>query len=70
MTESKSKMVQHDLEEVKRIIGGKADLYEACLRNGWYLPKSKCSIITEDYLMGIITGRIFCNQTGTMPKSP
>ena len=30
MVESKSKMVQHDLEEVKRIIGGKADLYEAC----------------------------------------
>ena len=60
MTESKGKMVQHDLEEVKRIIGGKADLYEACQRNGWYLPKSKCSIITEDYLTRVITGRIFC----------
>lgn len=39
MVESKGKMVSHDLEEVKRIIGGKADLYEAAVRNGWYLPK-------------------------------
>ena len=29
----------HNLDEVKRIIGGKADLYEAAVRNGWYLPK-------------------------------
>jgi hypothetical protein len=60
MKESKGKIVQHDLEEVKRIMGGKADLHEACQRNRWYLNKSKSSIITEDYLTGVITSRIFC----------
>jgi len=43
-------MVSHSLEDVKRIIGNKADLYEAAVRNGWYLPKYKSSIITEDYI--------------------
>ena len=28
----------HNLDAVKLIIGGKADLYEAATRNGWYLP--------------------------------
>lgn len=50
----------HSLDEVKRIIGRKADLYEAAIRNGWYLPKYKSSLITEDYLMKVINGKVYC----------
>ena len=46
--ESKGSMTSHSLEDVKRIIGNKADLYEAAVRNGWYMPKFKSTIITED----------------------
>ena len=48
--ESKGSKTAHSLDEVKRIIGGKADLYEAAIRNGWYLPKYKSTIVTEHYL--------------------
>jgi hypothetical protein len=75
MEEKKGKMVSHELEEVKRIIGGKADLYEAAVRNGWYLTKMKSSIITEDYITGVITGKFYCprfeeNRLVPCPRSP
>lgn len=54
------KMTEHSMEEVKSIIGSKADLYEAAIRNGWYLPKYKCSVITEEYITNVITGKLFC----------
>jgi hypothetical protein len=50
----------HTLDEVKLIIGGKADLYEAAVRNGWFLPKYKSTIITEQYLQSVIFGRVYC----------
>ena len=50
----------HNLDEVKLIIGGKADLYEAAVRNGWFLPKYKSTIITEQYLQSVIFGRVYC----------
>ena len=58
--ESKGCMTSHSLEDVKRIIGNKADLYEAAVRNGWYMPKFKSTIITEDYITRFITGRVYC----------
>ena len=54
------RLTEHTIEEVKGIIGSKADLYDAAIRNGWYLPKFKSSIITEQYITGVITGKIFC----------
>jgi len=55
---------------VKRIIGGKADLYEAAVRNGWYLPKYKASIITENYLTAVITGKIYCPKYSDIKLIP
>ena len=55
-----SKNAVHALDDVKKIIGGKADLYEAAIRNGWYLPKYKATIITEHYLQSIIFGKMYC----------
>ncbi len=54
------RMTEHSAEELKGIIGSKADLYDAAIRNGWYLPKYKSSIVTEDYITNVITGKVFC----------
>ena len=68
-------MVSHSLDDVKRIIGNKADLYEAAVRNGWYLPKFKCTIITENYITNVITGKVYCPKYSDIrlvpcPKPP
>ena len=68
-------MVSHSLDDVKRIIGNKVNLYEAALRNGWYLPKYKCSIITESYITNVITGKLYCPKYSDIrlvpcPKPP
>jgi len=53
-------MTQHSVKDISRAIGNKADLYEAALRNGYFLPKFKSSIITEDYIYGVLTGNVLC----------
>ena len=54
------RMTEHSAEELKGMIGSKADLYDAAVRNRWYLPKFKSSIITEDYITNVITDKVFC----------
>lgn len=49
-------------EEVTSKISGKYELYEAALRNGFYLPKLKSGIVTEVYITDVICGKIFCPQ--------
>ena len=41
------KLAQHSAEDLQRAIAGKSEPYEAAQRNGYYLPKMKASIITE-----------------------
>jgi len=48
------------VSDISKAIGNKAELYEAALRNGFYLPKIKCSIITEDYIYGVLIGNMLC----------
>ncbi len=35
------KIVSHSAEDLQRAIAGKTELYEAAIRNGYYLPKFK-----------------------------
>jgi hypothetical protein len=51
-------------EEVKRVISGKFELYQAVLRYAYYLPRYKSNIITEAYLTQVLSGDVFC------PKYP
>lgn len=46
--------------EVNRKVPTKSALYDAMLRNGWYLPHKKSQIITVDYLLGVKDRRFFC----------
>ena len=48
------------MNDITKAIGNKAELYEAALRYGFYLPKFKCSIITEDYIYGVLIGNVLC----------
>ena len=56
----KLKIVEHSAEDLQRAIAGKAELYEAAIRNGYYLPKMKSSIITEQYITDVVCGKLFC----------
>lgn len=42
----------------------KGDLYEALIRNGYFLPSKKSSISRETYLIGIMTGKVYCPKMG------
>ncbi len=44
----------------KKYIISKEDLYEATFRNGWVLPKSTSSIVTEEYLHTVAQGTTYC----------
>jgi hypothetical protein len=47
-------------DELTRAISGKHELYEAAIRNGFYLPKFKSGILTETYITDVICGRLYC----------
>ena len=59
-TSRRTQLQQVSVKDVADKIKSKADLYEAALRNGYFLPKFKCSIITEDYIYGVLTGTVLC----------
>ena len=44
------------------MISGKHELYEAAIRNGYYLPKFKSGIVTEAYITDVICKRVYCPQ--------
>ena len=48
------------MSDIIKAIGNKAELYESAIRNGFYLPKLKSSIITEDYIYGVLIGNVLC----------
>jgi hypothetical protein len=58
------------VSDITKAIGNKAELYEAALRNGFYLPKIKCSIITEDYIYGVLIGNVLCPKYSAIKLLP
>lgn len=53
-------LAKESVADLQRMIQNKAELYEAAIRNGWYLPKFKSSIITEVYINAVIQGVWWC----------
>jgi hypothetical protein len=51
---------KHLVSDFNRLIQNKAELYEAAVRNGFYLPKLKSSIVTESYITDVINLQIYC----------
>jgi len=50
------------LDKLQKFINCKSDFYEATIRNGYYLPNEKCSLITEQYINGVISGKLWFPQ--------
>lgn len=48
------------LEEAKDMVKTKENLYKAMIRNRWYLPSFKSSIVTQDYMKGVREKVYFC----------
>jgi len=63
-------MKAHSAAEVSKHIAGKDDLYYATVRNGYYLPSLKSSIITEDYLADVACGRVLCPRYDEVRLKP
>jgi len=53
-------MQKLSVNEFAKYIQNRRDLYEAVQRNDYYLPKYKCGMITEAYLIGVLKGTLFC----------
>jgi hypothetical protein len=51
------------IDAFKTAITNIDDLYDAVLRNGYYLPKLKSSMRTETYLTGVMSKDIHCPLT-------
>jgi hypothetical protein len=48
------------VDDFSKYIQNKRDLYEACERNGFYLPRLKTTMVTEEYMRQVIKGRSWC----------
>jgi hypothetical protein len=44
------------VDDFSKYIQNKRDLYEACERNGFYLPRLKTTMVTEEYMRQVIKG--------------
>jgi hypothetical protein len=42
------------VDDFSKYIQNKRDLYEACERNGFYLPRLKTTMVTEEYMRQVI----------------
>ncbi len=58
------------VDEFSKLIQNRRDLYEAVLRNDWYLPKFKTSMVTESYLRNVLTGKTFCPKYSEIKLRP
>ena len=48
------------VDDFSKYIANKRDFYDAMVANGYYVPKYKTTMITEEYMRDILGGRTFC----------
>ena len=53
-------MEQLSVKAFAQKVRSKADLYEALVRNGFYPPKMKSSMVTEHYLVNVMDKTYYC----------
>lgn len=53
-------MEQWTVKDFAAKVKDKKDLYEAVLRNGFHLPKFKCTMVTESFLINVMEGATYC----------
>ena len=50
------------VDDFSKYIQNKRDLYEACERNGFYLPRLKTTMVNEEYMRNVIKGTAWCKM--------
>ena len=63
-------MAKVTVEELSKHIQNRLYLYEAVLRNEYYLPKIKSTMITEAYLYNVMNGKTFCPKFQDIKLKP
>jgi hypothetical protein len=63
-------MSQFSVQDVQMVLASKKELYEAAVRNGYFLPKLKSSIITEDYINMVISVQLVCPKYSEVRLRP
>ena len=53
-------MIKVTVDDFSKYIANKRDFYDAMVANGYYMPKYKSTMITEDYMRDILGGKTFC----------
>ena len=61
---------QMTVDQFSQYIRNRKDMYEACVRNGFYLPKIKSNMITEDYIRNVMQGKAFCTRFKNIKMLP
>lgn len=51
---------QLTLDQAKAVVRTKEHYYKAMLRNHWYLPNLKSSIVTEEYMADVREKKTWC----------
>jgi len=52
--------IKVNVDDFSRYIANKRDFYDAMVANGYYMPKYKTTMITEEYMRDILGGKTFC----------
>ena len=47
------------VEEIQAVVGSKEEFWCCLVKNGWYLPKYKSTIIKIEYLMQVLDGTLW-----------
>jgi hypothetical protein len=56
--------------DAKKLVSNKADYHEACIRNGFAMPKLKGSFVTSEVLIAIRERRMYCPRFENMVLRP
>ena len=58
------------IEEAKSTVKTKEQTFNAMVRNRWFLPKLKSSIVTQDYIKGVREGKLWCPKYDHLKPLP
>ena len=62
--------LQLSVNEFSKVVQNRRDLYEALIRNGFYLPKYKTTMITEDYMRNVMHGKAYFPKYAEIKMMP
>ncbi len=58
------------IQQAGRLVSNVRSFYNAMLRNGWYLPHLKSSLVNQDYLEKVKAGKVWCPKYSDIRLSP